>query len=216
MGANKAISILQPNYIKNKCEKIYHVDITDVQRAMSPCTRCCSCICHSPRRITFPKFIVPLLGFLSVTVSGLLRGYNQCSETSCSQRSILRTHISYRFPRWFLARILRLSLGMYPGEGPVASLRVNRVVADDAEIMDFVKAGNLEGVKSFFHRRLASPNDVNFSCDVPILSVRIPTWNATRKLPLVKHRLIPNLVCCPRSTYGSLQVPFAEWGEPMP
>jgi len=65
----------------------------------------------------------------------------------------------------------------------VASLRVNRVVADDAEIMDFVKAGNLEGVKSLFQRRLASPNDVNFSCDVPILNVSIPTWNNPRRLP---------------------------------
>jgi len=183
MGADKAISILQQNFIKNKREEIYNVDITNIQRAISPCTESCSCICHSPRRITFPKFIVPLLGFLSVSVSGLLPGYNQCSETSCLRRSIFRTHISYRFPRWFLARILRLSLGIYPGEGPVASLRVNRVVADDAEIMDFVKAGNLEGVKSLFQRRLASPNDVNFSCDVPILNVSIPTWNNPRRLP---------------------------------
>jgi hypothetical protein len=175
MGANKAISILQQNDFKNRREEIYNVDINAVQRAISPCKERCSCICHSPRRITFPKFIVPLLGFLSITVSGLLPDYHQCSETSCLRRSILRTHISYRFPWWFLARILRLSFGMYPGEGPVASLRVNRVVTDDAEIMDFVKAGNLEGVKSLFRRRLASPNDVNFSCDVPILSVSIPT-----------------------------------------
>jgi hypothetical protein len=177
MGANKAISILQQNYIKNKREEIYNVDITAVQRAISPCTESCSCICHSSRRITFPTFIVPLLGFLSVTLSGPLPGYNRCSETSCLQQSILRTHISYRFPRWFLARIFRLSLGVYPGEGPVGSLRVNRVVADEAEIMDFVKSGNLEGVKSLFQQRLASPNDVNFSCDVPILNVSAPIWN---------------------------------------
>jgi hypothetical protein len=173
--ANKAISILQQNYIKNKHEEIYNVDITAVQRAISPCTESCSCICHSSRRITFPKFVVPLLGFLSITLSGPFPGYNRCSETSCLQRSILHTHISYRFPRWFLARILRLSLGVYPGEGPVGTLRVNRVVADEAEIMDFVKSGNLEGVKSLFQQRLASPNDVNFSCDVPILNVSTPT-----------------------------------------
>jgi hypothetical protein len=177
MGANKAISVFQQNYIGNRHDDIYNVDITAIQRAISPCTKGCCCICHSSTRIAFPTFIVPLLGFLSVTLSGLLLANNRCSETSCLQRSIFRTHISYRFPRWFLARILRLSLGLYPGEGPVGSLRVNRVVEDEAEIMDFVKSGNLEGVKSLFQRRLASPNDVNFSCDVPILNVSTPTWN---------------------------------------
>jgi hypothetical protein len=114
---------------------------------------------------------VPIAGFLSLVVKGVYLGFNPCSETTCSHRSITRVELIYRFPPWLLDRLLHLLVINVPGSGPAASLSVTRVVADDADIMNLVKAGNLEDVKFLFARGLASPNDVNASCEVPILNV---------------------------------------------
>jgi hypothetical protein len=46
-----------------------------------------------------------------------------------------------------------------------------RVVPDDADIMRFAKAGDLQGVRSLLGQRLASPLDVNATWNVPVLSV---------------------------------------------
>jgi hypothetical protein len=79
---------------------------------------------------------------------------------------------TYRFPYWFLARGLYLTVGMQPRLGFNTSLKMLRVVPDDADIMRFTKAGDLQGVRSLIEQKLASPLDVNATWNVPVLSVR--------------------------------------------
>jgi hypothetical protein len=78
---------------------------------------------------------------------------------------------TYWFPYWFLARGLYLTVGMQPCVRLSTSLKMLRVVPDDADIMRFAKAGDLQGVRSLLGQRLASPLDVNATWNVPVLSV---------------------------------------------
>jgi hypothetical protein len=78
---------------------------------------------------------------------------------------------TYRFPYWFLARILCLTVGVHPQGGLNSSLKTLRVVPDDADIMRFAKTGDIQGVRSLIEQRLASPLDVNATWNVPVLSV---------------------------------------------
>jgi len=172
-GAQEGTSTLEKRRVESDWDPWRNTDNATFQRVTSPCPQLCSCICHKLSRIRFPRILIPLTGFLSITVSGLYMGYDPCNETTCLRRSIPRAELFYRFPPWLLARVLHLFVGILPREGPAASLRITRVVADDAEIMNLAKAGDVEGVRSLFQRRLASPNDVNSSCEVPILSVSI-------------------------------------------
>jgi hypothetical protein len=150
-----------------------NTNIATFQRVTSLCPRFCGCVCHKTCRITFPKSLAPLVGHLSIAASGMYMIYYPCNETTCLRQSIPRAEMSYRFPLWLLPRVLHLFVGMSPGEGPTFSLRTTRVVADHAEIMNLAKSGSVDGVKLLFQRGLASPNDVNSSCGVPILSVSI-------------------------------------------
>jgi hypothetical protein len=51
------------------------------------------------------------------------------------------------------------------------SLKMLRVVPDNADIMRFAKAGDPQGVRSLLEQKLASPLDVNATWNVPVLSV---------------------------------------------
>jgi hypothetical protein len=75
------------------------------------------------------------------------------------------------FPYWFLARGLYLTVGMQPRVRLNNSLKMLRVVPDDADIMRFAKAGDPQGVRSLLEQKLASPLDVNATWNVPVLSV---------------------------------------------
>lgn len=149
---------------------IQKLTISDYQRTKSTCKAGCICRCHAPRRI---KVFPPnrFLGSFSIVVSAASGNKSPCTETSCLRRSRSVTRATYRFPYWFLARIMCFTINMQPHTGFNACLKTLRVVPDDADVMRFAKTGDLEGVRSMMTRGLASPLDVNASWNVPILSV---------------------------------------------
>ena len=149
---------------------IHQVGIADYQRASSNCKIGCICTCHAPRRLRISGCHW-LLGILSVTVSGTSANQSRCNETSCSRRSTAFTRVTYRFPMWFLRRAICLTIGVQESGCLNATLKMPRIVPDNADIMQFAKVGNLSNVRSLIEQNLASPLDVNSSWDVPVLSV---------------------------------------------
>jgi hypothetical protein len=144
--------------------------ISEYQQASSTCPTGCICKCHTPRRFN----VLPhnyLFGSFSITISAASGNKSLCTETSCSRRLMSVTRATYRFPYWFLARILCLTVGMQPHIGLNTSLKSLRVVPDDADIMRFAKIGNLQGVRSMIEQGTASPLDVNATWNIPVLSV---------------------------------------------
>jgi hypothetical protein len=149
---------------------IQRLTISEYQQASSTCPIGCICKCHAPRRIN----VLPhnyLFGSFSITISAASGNKSLCTETSCSRRLMSVARATYRFPYWFLARILCFTMGMQPQVGLNTSLKTLRVVPDDADIMRFAKTGDLQGVRSLIKQGLASPLDVNATWNVPVLSV---------------------------------------------
>jgi hypothetical protein len=144
--------------------------ISDYQRAKSMCRSGCICKCHAPLRFG----VIPanrFIGSLSVVSTAAPRKQSPCTENSCSQQWRHVTKVTCRSPYWLLAQIVCLTVSMQPHIGINMSLRAFRVIPDDADVMRFAKAGDLEGVRSMIRRGLASPLDVNASWGVPVLSV---------------------------------------------
>lgn len=149
---------------------IQNLAISDYQRAKSTCKSGCICICHAPLRFG----VIPanrFIGSLSVASTAAPRKQSRCTEMSCSRQWRYVTRVTYRSPYWLLAQTICLTVSIQPQIRINMSLRALRVVPDDADIMRFAKAGNLEGVCSMIRRGLASPLDVNASWGVPVLSV---------------------------------------------
>ena len=149
---------------------VQRLTISDYQRARSTCRSGCICICHVPRRFQVVS-ANRLIGSLSIVSTAASGKQDRCTETLCSRQRGSVTKVTYRFPYWLLARIMCLTVSMQPQTGINMSLKALSVIPDDAEIMHFAKAGNLEGIRSLITLGLASPLDVNASWGVPVLSV---------------------------------------------
>jgi hypothetical protein len=149
---------------------LQRLTVGEYQQASSTCPIGCICKCHAPRRFKVLPYNY-LFGSLSITISTASGNKSLCTETSCSRRLMSVTRATYRFPYWFLARGLYLTVGIQPRLGLNTSLKMLHVVPDDADIMRFAKAGDLQGVRSLIEQKLASPLDVNATWNVPVLSV---------------------------------------------
>ena len=149
---------------------LHRLSISDYQQASSACEAGCICKCHAPRYFRILRHSY-LFGSLSITISASSGNKSLCTETSCSRRSMSVARATYRFPTWFLARILCLTVSVQPHNGLNTSLKTPRVVPDNADIMHFAKVGDLDKVRSLIEQRLASPLDVNATWNVPVLSV---------------------------------------------
>jgi hypothetical protein len=150
--------------------KFQKLTVSDYQQAGSICPIGCICKCHAPRRFKFLPHTY-LWGSLGVTISAASGNKSLCTETSCSRRLMSVARATYRFPYWFVARVWCFTMTMQPQVGFNTSLKVLRVVPDDADIMRFAKTGDTQGVRSLIEQGLASPLDVNASWNVPVLSV---------------------------------------------
>ena len=127
-------------YVDNPKSHIRQVGIADYQRASSGCKIGCICKCHAPRNLRIPSCYW-FLGIFSVTLSGTSASQNPCNETSCSRQSISLMRMTYRFPAWFLRRIICLTIGVQPTGCLHATLKWPRVIPDKADIMQFAKLG---------------------------------------------------------------------------
>ena len=68
--------------------------------------------------------------------------------------------ITYRFPEWFLNRMISSVIVSNRLCGPQVSLVAPRVVSNTSDIMYHAFAGNIDGVARLFESGLASPFDI--------------------------------------------------------
>lgn len=128
---------------------------------MSHCKPACSCACHRVYRIKSPHLFQSVVGSLLIRSNGLYGMTQPCNEFSCRRSSSTSMHISYRFPEWFLNRMISSVIVSNRLCGPQLSLVAPRVVSNTSEIMFHAFAGNIEGIARLFELGLASPFDTN-------------------------------------------------------
>jgi hypothetical protein len=145
-----------------------------------PCRTGCCCACHKRHQVQTPRILDHLIGTLFLGYSGLPIVTPSCDESSCRQRSIPSTQMTYYFPRWFLQRAISLAVMLLPNDGPVASLRVQRAVSGSSKIFDYANVGDVDGMKRLFSSGLASPHDVRFDSGTSPLQV----WRFPRILSI--------------------------------
>ena len=125
------------------------------------CKRACGCACHRIYRVKSPALFQNAFGSLLIKSSGLYGITQACNEFSCSGNSSTSMRISYRFPDWFLSRMISSVIVSNRLCGPQLSLVVPRVVPSTSDIMSYAFAGNIDGIARLFELRLASPFDVS-------------------------------------------------------
>lgn len=126
----------------------------------SHCKPACSCACHREYRFKSPRLFQNAVGSLLIKSSGLYGMTRSCNEFSCRRNPSTSMRITYRFPEWFLSRMISSVIVSNRLGGPQLSLVSPRVVSNTSDIMFHALTGNTDGVARLFELGLASPFDI--------------------------------------------------------
>lgn len=124
------------------------------------CGTDCPCACHEKSLIRSSRKLGAFAGLLTITYSGLRMLSRPCDTMSCAGRNSWSFTISYRFPELLSMRMISMALGTTPIGDPIASLKPRTVISNDSLMFAYASAGNVEGMKTLFSKRLGSPNDI--------------------------------------------------------
>ena len=125
------------------------------------CDRWCSCACHVRGTFRYPEWMRSVLGSMFVGYTGMPVFTPPCSETNCKQRSAPSIEVTYRFPSWFLSRVVSLNLRLSPVAGPELCLRMPRMMDWSTPLWQASEVGDISAIQVLFGSGGASPFDVN-------------------------------------------------------
>ena len=124
------------------------------------CKLACSCVCHRSYRMRSPAILESIIGSVLIRVSGLYGITRACHEFACSGRSTATMHIAYRFPEWFLDRMV-FSIIEKNCHGRInGTLMAPRIVPKTSAIFSRAEAGDIKGVADLLNAGSASPDDI--------------------------------------------------------
>ena len=149
-------------------------------RIVDKCADDCTCLCHVLRRplqrFRTPQFLKGVIGYLFARYSGLLFLQLRCSSRDCRNYSASLVRITYCFPKWAFAAAIHVAAGTTTLGVPMSLFVQRRVDGwEENGIMDLIRKDDLEGVKTLFMKRLASPSDADFRGHTTLhVSIHIP------------------------------------------
>ena len=98
----------------------------------------CNCSCHKQARFKSPGFLDAVFGSLFVGYSASPWPSQGCSNVRCRGRS---ARIQYVFPRWFVHRVLAITVACRQPKGPEVVLRDCVMRGFDAEVKRLLANG---------------------------------------------------------------------------
>ncbi|KAH8880120.1 ankyrin [Thozetella sp. PMI_491] len=138
----------------------------------SRCQPNCRCICHSPGAVRSPTVLGQAVGQLLVWYSCVPLRMINCRDPNCDREKRPALSMTYFFPTWLLDRRIVSRFAYSAADGPEFLLRVARVVPSTADVFNFARTGNVQGLQYLFKNGLASPFDAN-SCGLTALHLAI-------------------------------------------
>lgn len=126
-----------------------------------------------------PRVLDGLLGSLVLKLPQNLIGQITCNESTCKRKDCSTLKFSYYLPGWLIMRAIIGQIHVDPLAEQRLGLRVIKIAADDAEVFNFAKYGDIDSLIPIFEKGLASPNVVNHSWHVPLLNVSVDWWSTS-------------------------------------
>ena len=154
------------------------------------CPSACSCVCHRPVKIHSSSTVAALLGMLYVKYRELPALAAMCNERSCQRQLMGCASLTYMFPPWLLHRMVSVTFS--PRHGLHMVLRAQRIVADDALILRYANAGDIQGIQKLISDGHASPGDVGASYGLTALHIAVVKKNIDLCRFLVQHHADPS------------------------
>ena len=144
--------------------------VTRPGQTMRLCSPNCRCNCHVQSVFKTPQFFQQITGYVLLGYSGNHILQQQCIP-SCLRSNLKSMQITYFFPRWFVSRAI--SISMSNTLSPTFCIKFRRVVPEVNLLFSLSKFGDVDGIRSLFDNRLASPDDVHIRWGKTALHVKM-------------------------------------------
>lgn len=137
----------------------------------------CGCACHKATHYDTPQPLKGVLGALSIEYPAFSVARQPCHQGLCCRRIAFAIRVAYYFPRWLLAwriSILAVSQPLTPVQ---VMFKTARIRHHRESIFYVAYDGNMEKVKDWFDKGLASPHDITDTTYTSLLHVSSPSCN---------------------------------------
>lgn len=141
-------------------DPVFSTVISGRVRAVRVCPPDCPCRCHAGTVYNTPQLLQNAIGRLFLGYTGTPAARQNCLP-SCRQRDNEGFQMTYFFPKWFLQRAVSLSMMSGLLGSPSLNLKIRRLVPEMSHLFALSRYGDVEGLRSLFMKRLASPDDVH-------------------------------------------------------
>jgi hypothetical protein len=136
------------------------------------CAVSCICRCHRCFRIRSPEALQKIFGTVFVELASLFILYS-CNKGTCRQKSQSLLRLTYFFPQWLLMRMISATLWIPNLQACEISMKMPRVVPEDAEVFACARSGDIRGLRSLFDDGLASVHDTGVFTGACPITVRV-------------------------------------------
>ena len=136
------------------------LDIEKRGTAVPICPPECACTCHTRKRFRTPQMLQQITGRLLLGYPGRPTLRQGCIS-SCLRSDSKSVQMQYFFPKWFIASVISLSMVSTMLNAPTFIIKIRKVVPELSQLFSLSRSGDVNGVRSLFDNRLASPDDVH-------------------------------------------------------
>ena len=120
----------------------------------------CSCPCHSKTNLRTPQLLQQLAGRLFLGYTGTPCFRTKCLP-ECSQGESTTFNMTYFFPKWFFEKAISISVTEGILGTPNLNIKIRRLVPEVSQVFALSRYGDVEGLKTLFMQKQASPDDVH-------------------------------------------------------
>lgn len=153
--------------------------LTKFRQSSHACEGACNCVCHRPYTLRSPAILECALGSLLIRTHGICGLNRPCDESLCRRKPSVNVDVCYRFPEWFLTRLVFHFVFSDCLEEPRYALVSPPVVQTESEVFFCARAGDIDGIARLFRAGRASACDIDGRTGLTTLHVgdsKIPTY----------------------------------------
>lgn len=136
-----------------------------------PCLAGCPCRCHKRHHHSTPPVLNRFLEGLFMGYSSMVVKHPRCDESSCYKPSKFSLQVIYRFPAWFLNRVIIMAITQGSFDSIQASIALHKIVPQTADIFELCASGDVAGIHAMIKMGKASPHDTYRAGGSPLLNV---------------------------------------------
>lgn len=125
------------------------------------CRQDCRGVYHTRHNVQALPILERIVGRLFLGYSGSSIYQQQCDVTTCRQRGIASTQLTYFFPELYVDKAVSVTVINSMFSTPSLNLKIRKSASETNRLFALSRCEGVDSIRELFERREASPDDVD-------------------------------------------------------